>query len=570
MKKLFAILTLLIISISSTKALALGTIIDYKTDINIEKTSKINITETILYDFKNEQRHGIYRKIPFIKVNEKNEEYQMTISDVLVTDEKGNKYPFNLTETSNTLELKIGDPNSTITGKHTYKISYNVTGAITYFDTFDELYWNSIGTDWEETIQSTTTTITLPKEVPTSDIKSVCYIGTKGSTDKACTIETSDSTVKITTKNPLSSYNGVTIAINIPAGYLEIVEPTKVFTDQNPILTAIFDILFKVFLFFWYLVFPIIVASKWIKEQMFIKKNKQVVAAWFDPPKNIANVPFKPAEVAYLATNSLKPRLLVASIIGMAQRGYFKIRQEEKSTFGFKSTKFIFDTTGSNKDLKDLAPYEKYLYDNMFQASPSIYSDDLSKESFFSTYTTFNEMIDDELNKEGLIQKNKGKEKLSYVLKLMGLVMAGIISFNIPLGIATYLWTKNLGYTKKGVEKLSEAISLRNFLSSQKDQLNFQAINQMFFEKLLPYATAFGVENRWMEKFKNFKFEKTDWFEGDLLSNHGIYLLSKNITTNISSARALATASSSTSGFSSGFSGGSSGGGGGGGGGGSW
>lgn len=115
-------------------------------------------------------------------------------------------------------------------------------------------------------------------------------------------------------------------------------------------------------------------------------------------------------------------------------------------------------------------------------------------------------------------------------------------------------------------------MSLMNFLKSQDEQINFQAMNQMFFEKLLPYAAAFGVEKQWAKRFKDIYLTKPDWYEGENFSNSVfISSMTGNIGGSMKSSYSSGMSSTrSSSGFSSGFSGGSSGGGGGGGGGGSW
>ena len=108
-------------------------------------------------------------------------------------------------------------------------------------------------------------------------------------------------------------------------------------------------------------------------------------------------------------------------------------------------------------------------------------------------------------------------------------------------------------------------LSLKNFLSSQNDQIDFQAKEMMFFEKLLPYATAFGVDDIWIKRFKNIYGANPEWYQGNDLTS--LVLLNKAVS---NSYRISTYKGRSSSGFSSGFSGGHSGGGGGGGGGGSW
>ena len=148
-------------------------------------------------------------------------------------------------------------------------------------------------------------------------------------------------------------------------------------------------------------------------------------------------------------------------------------------------------------------------------------------------------------------------------------VLASVSLFvaNIFLALVSLiLGRKSPKRPDNGIQTYSEAVSLKNFLVSQDPQFDFQAQEMMFFEKLLPFATAFGVENVWLKRFKDLFNTNPDWYRGDDVTRLAVM----NSVVN-SSYRSASGSSGSSSGFSSGFSGGSSGGGGGGGGGGgSW
>ncbi|EKD87201.1 MAG: hypothetical protein ACD_37C00012G0001 [uncultured bacterium] len=159
-------------------------------------------------------------------------------------------------------------------------------------------------------------------------------------------------------------------------------------------------------------------------------------------------------------------------------------------------------------------------------------------------------------------------EKINKKYSIIGGISLYFLSF-LTVIAALIFGKRSAKRTNLGIEKLGEAISLKNFLTSQDEQLDFQAENQMFFEKLLPYATAFGVEDIWVKRFADLEFRNPDWYEGEYYSALAFTSFSSSFSSGIQSASMSATRSSR--GFSSGGGGGgSSGGGGGGGGGGSW
>jgi uncharacterized membrane protein len=95
-------------------------------------------------------------------------------------------------------------------------------------------------------------------------------------------------------------------------------------------------------------------------------------------------------------------------------------------------------------------------------------------------------------------------------------------------------------------------------------------MNQMMFEKLLPYAVAFGVEKVWAKRMEGIPFQQPSWYAPYSSGNLNAAVFTNSLSQSMSKVTSSMTPTSSSSGFSSGFSGGSSGGGGGGGGGGSW
>lgn len=121
----------------------------FDSNIQIRESGEILITETIDYDFGYDQRHGIYRTIPLDKINEEGKTYRMSFEMIDVLDKDGNVYRYDVDRQGGEVEIKIGDPNKTISGLNTYVIQYRIGGALTYFSDHDELYWNINGNQWE-------------------------------------------------------------------------------------------------------------------------------------------------------------------------------------------------------------------------------------------------------------------------------------------------------------------------------------------------------------------------------------------------------------------------------------
>jgi Predicted membrane protein (DUF2207) len=104
----------------------------------VAEDGSAKITETINYRFAGFQKHGIYRDVPGLAAE--------TIGITATQDGQ----PAQVLVTSNdfaqtSAHIRIGDPSRTISGDHTYVVSYPLPAVI---DVAGNLDWNGVGTGW--------------------------------------------------------------------------------------------------------------------------------------------------------------------------------------------------------------------------------------------------------------------------------------------------------------------------------------------------------------------------------------------------------------------------------------
>jgi uncharacterized membrane protein YgcG len=140
----------------------------YDVVATIREDRTVAVREVIDYDFGGEDRHGIFRTIPSsggvpedIEVSSPDAPDQFTVTSIGDT------------------EIKIGDPNATIGGRHRYVISYVLPATIEG----DRFALNAIGDEWEVPIEDVTITV-LGAELADTE----CFTGPYGSTDR-CPID---------------------------------------------------------------------------------------------------------------------------------------------------------------------------------------------------------------------------------------------------------------------------------------------------------------------------------------------------------------------------------------------
>ncbi len=561
MRKLLAvILVLTSLFIFSANVSAQEKINSFKSDITINKDGTIDIAETINYDFGSQYRHGIFRNIPYLKTNNQGKKFELKFKIEGVADEKGASYKYPISRTAGNLQIKIGDPERTITGIHTYVIKYNVSGALTYFSDHDELYWNATGNDWTVPIEQVSSTIRLPGQVGTENVRLTCYTGVSGSTAADCAGKYEQNQAVFNVSRQLGSNEGLTIVVGFPKKIVAVLEPQEYisFWDSwfGKILKFLLFSLLIITVIFWVVVYPIWIIIKWYKYGRDPKVGGPVTA-WFDPPKTATGRPLTPAETGTLIDETVQQRDISAMIVDLARRGYLQIEEKKKKDFYLRKKK---EFTGD----RTLQSFEKNLLTGIFGQKAEVRIKD---EHLSTDVEKVKAELYEKLVEEKFFPKNPQSIRNFYIL----ITVLALMTFNLPLFLVALIFGRAMpAKTLSGAQAANVAKSLKNFLSSQERQLTFQAKKQLMFEKLLPFAIAFGVEKIWAERFKDISLKQPDWYTGYQAGSFNSLVFTNSLNSSLRSFASAATPTSSSSGFSSGFSGGSSGGGGGGGGGGSW
>lgn len=123
--------------------------------------------------------------------------------------------------------LRIGDPDVTVSGVHTYVVQYTIDGLInaaSQTGAGDELYWNVIGSGWEIPLANVTAAITGPADVNQTG----CFSGPGGATS-LCDSETSAGPTATFTETDVPVGDQFSVVTGWPAG---------TFPGVTPILTA--------------------------------------------------------------------------------------------------------------------------------------------------------------------------------------------------------------------------------------------------------------------------------------------------------------------------------------------
>ena len=536
---------------------------NFQSEIYIQKDGTILVEENIEYDFGSALRHGIYRDIPY-RYSSGLSKYSVRLDVEDVTNSSGEPYIYQVSKSGGWANIRIGDPDRKITGTHNYRIRYTVSGAIGFFEDHDELYWNITGDEWRVPILSSGANIYFYEEIA-EGVKAACYTGAYGSTEQNCSFDITDKGVSFKSTTPLNGGEGLTVVVGMPKGIIE--EPSS----ATKALWFLYDN--------WAFSLPFIVLIAMFNFWRTKGKDPDtggVIAVKYEPPENLS-----PAEAGTLIDEQANMLDITSTVIDLAVRGYLKIEEEKSTTFYF-FTNTDYNLIRTEKSAEDLKSYEEQVLSGIFSGKQSKKLSEL-RNKFYTRLPGIKKALYKELVNKRYFPTNPENVRNVYKWIGIGAIILGFFLMAIfPVGLCILLsgviiliFSRYMPRkTKKGSMKNEELLGFREFIDrAEKDRIERLAQDDpTLFDRVLPYALVFGLEDKWAGAFKDMYREPPNWYHSSSYGNS----FSPNIFVNdigrslgvMNRSLSSTPRRSGGSGFSSG--GGFSGGGGGGGGGGSW
>lgn len=584
----------------------------YDVDIYVTEGNVLKVTEKIDTNFKS-AKHGIIRNIPLTGTVRRSDgskgSFRAKISNIKVSDNYTKTTSF--TNGQKLVELKIGDADTTLRGNKSYTISYDYALGDDKVSDYDELYYNIIGTQWDTTISNVTFSIHMPKDFDTSKIGFTH--GTQGSSQTdGITYEVDGNTITGEYNSDLSSYNGLTVRIELPEGYFVIKDYQK-YIDYAVIALFIGLV--------------IITFVLWLKNG----KDKPVVeTVEFYPPEDLNS-----AELAQVYKGEVRGQDVTSLLIYLANKGYLKIKEEDKKGLisTYKAITFVKlkEYDGENYS-------EKTFFDGIFKYGDEVPISKL-EDRFYVTQGKIVNHINSKKNIEKVIDKKSRKSKtittvfeflvlivtcltlgmatgdisnslfsLPFVICSLAMIKAGVgffkkkeaggivvgamlifMSFCFFFSSQTMVLVESDGFssadwlvlgigvvsiilliifetimparTEYGTKMLGKIRGFKRFLeTARKEELErLVEENPSYFYDILPYTYVLGVSSKWIKKFETMNLRSPDWY--DSANAFTVSDFGRSINNAFNTTNSAMSSSPSSSGSSSGGGGGSSGGG---------
>jgi Predicted membrane protein (DUF2207) len=569
----------------------------YDVDIRIQRDGLLLVTERIDYDFDGNTRHGIFRDIPDRYAFDQRFDRVYPIDVVSVEGSPGTPSQFKESRQSNFLRIQIGDPNTTITGLHTYTITYRVRGALNGFSDHDELYLNAVGPYWEVPIDDASTTVTAPAGIQ----RVACFAGPVGSS-LPCDQSTIDGRTAAFGQPSMNPGDAFTVVVAVPRG---AVQKTKPILEERSSLRRAFDVTPVTIGVSGALLVLVLGGFAWLvwsrgRDLRSVGSAVDVAFAGdsdgqgeqrvpllehgpspvqFAPPDDI-----RPGQVGTLVDERANPLDVTATIVDLAVRGHLRIEEIPKEGwFGHPDWRLVRLDAPDDQLLR----YEQLLMTGLFNDADQDGAVQLSslKRVFAERLKRVeNALYDDAMKRRWFAARPDKVRDRWHAIGIALLVAGGVLTWlaarahlaliPLPLILAGLLVTVGSKWmprrTPKGTGMVRRVLGFRTYIATAETQRARFEETANIFSKYLPYAIVFGLTEKWAQAFSALGEEplQTSWYVGPHPFTVGALVGSMDSFSTTATGSIASTPSSTGS---SGFGGGGfSGGGGGGGGGGSW
>jgi uncharacterized membrane protein YgcG len=552
--------------------------------ISVNQDSTMTVREKLQVDFGTQQHHGIFRDIPVVYEwdQHSNRVYDLTVNSV--TDGAGNDWAYSVSDIGADKEIKIGDPNKTLSGRQTYVVAYTVAGALNAFGDHDELYWNVTGQQWAVPITEASATVAIPA----NGLAWInCFQGRTGSRD-ACRSASTPSQAQFGATRALSPGEQLTVVVGMAKGVAGNIAPILrakprtflEFFSVEPVTVAGAVLLFLLGAAWlgrmvWRRGRDMEYASayystKYPTERVRPLFRPEAIVPEYQPPDNL-----RPAQLGLILDESADTKDVTATIVDLAVRGYLVIKDVKNGKHDWELVQMKDMATG-------LLPYEAVIFYGLFDGKTKQTRLSTIQGKFRSKLEIAETMLYEDSVRLRWFTRNPQSTRVTWVLLGLLVVVAGaaaawglgalagwgLVGIAIILVGALMIATNSLmpRRTGLGTNLFRKTLGFRVYMNAaEKDRQAF-AEKAEIFTRYLPYAIVFGCVHRWAKAFEGIdtKAAMSTWYQGQGVFTPVLFASSLEGFSDSMSTTIAATPGGSGGSGGGGFSGGGGGGGGGG------
>ena len=492
--------------------------IDFHADIKIMTDGNVIITEYItLYAAGVDIKRGITRSIPEYRIDKNGKKKTIPVK-VISLSRNGERSDYH-TEASNGSSgrecvVYFGSGDVMLKkGIHQYEFVYETRGHVGFFEQFDELYWNVVGTSFDFTVEHASATLHTPGD--SEAIKWSCYTGVSGSNEKACDCNGDKAMPTFKASRVLQPREGFAVAVAFPCGI--ITRPTVVESFKEQYWNWILGIIMLVALLVYMVISWVMVGRD---------PRKMTVIPLFSVPNGWSS-----EKVRYLYKHTFDKKAFTVALLQMAVKGAIMIECRMVKSFYLisKGTQGTAEYNSMNKDQQEA-------FNNLFGGFKLVkkidgrdfYYDEPVKTEveinasnsilFIAAMNSIKKAVTDLIPLKVFYKTNTGLVTVCMAVNTIFCLFYNIYMYDVDNGLAPFFIIPLIGIvmsvvylrvigarTEFGTKVQAELEGLKMYLGTAEkhrfNQLMPPEQTPRHFEEMLPYAVALDVGNEWCKKF---------------------------------------------------------------------
>ena len=337
----------------------------FSAEIFVQPDAALYVTETIEVNFIGAW-NGLYRTVPVEYVTPQGFNYTLFVKLEGATDAAGQALKVESSRERHYLKWKIYIQDATDVVR-TITLHYRVTNGLKFFEDHDELYWNVTGDEWDVPVENAGAQILLPPGV--AGIRTGAFTGSYGSRAQDAGVETSENTVSISMRRPLSFHEGLTVVVGWDKGFVTA-PGTRDLIEQ--FLASNWPVFFPV---------PVFLFMFWLWYTRGRGPRMGAIAVQYAPPAGMT-----PAEAGTLVDDDAAMRDITATIVDLAVRGFLVIEEKDQAHMMgiIKNKEYSFHMKKKPAEWAGLKAHELSLLAGIFSdgAQPDVELSSLQNEFY--------------------------------------------------------------------------------------------------------------------------------------------------------------------------------------------
>jgi uncharacterized membrane protein len=403
---------------------------------------------------------------------------------------------------------------------HTFEFRYTVKGAVRRYDEGDEVWWMAVPGDHDYDIRSSRVTIRLPEGVTLNARDGGDgFVAESDGVSADVAVSPDRRTVTAIASEALDPGDFLAVGVKFTPGIVGGGKPgwqdehdrkAEWDEDSRPVLNLMLGALGLLTL----IGGPLGVYLLWYTRGR--DPHVGLVADYLPEPPDDA----PPGVAGTLVDEKADLQDVIATLIDLARRGYLTMTEDTKKGFAglVFQRDFVFERT--DKDWNDLRAYEVTLLRQLFGKYQSRQMLEL-KNKFYTALPKIRSGLYDAVVDAGYFTANPDTTRKGY--SILGAVLAalviggGIIVSGLLIEWVDTIWCPAIGLavgavaltivgqamprkTQKGAQATARWRAFKRYLQEIERYTDLETATELF-ERYLPYAIAFNLERRWVQKF---------------------------------------------------------------------